>query len=62
MTSYQKLKAENIKLKQQLRLLATNPTCEQSIFILFTQKILAKQEEMFWNGNPANLLQDYTFK
>lgn len=50
MTAYQKLKAENLKLKQQLITVATNPDSIDAKIILFGYKINADIEKALWHG------------
>lgn len=51
LSSYQKLKAENAKLKADLRELAARPSSERSILIKFYEIYQQKFENMVWNGS-----------
>lgn len=52
-TTYQRLKRENQKLKQELREVCTNPTSMKSIQIITRQEIIKKQEDIFLMGSPT---------
>ena len=51
MTSYQKLKAENLKLKQDLITLSTYPDSVKAIIIKAEWVMISKTEEALWMGN-----------
>lgn len=53
LSSYQKLKAENAKLKADLRELAARPTSERSIIIKMIEIYQEKLESIIWHGNPT---------
>jgi len=55
MTTYQKLKAENLKLKQQLIELSTNPDSTESIMIKAEWIYISTMEEALWLGD-SNIL------
>lgn len=50
LSSYQKLKAANEKLRSDLRELAVNPSSEHSILIKVCEIHQQKLEDMVWHG------------
>ena len=60
MTTYQRLKAENERLKKELFIVCNDQKCEQSQMIIAKYRLLLKAESSFWAGN--SLLKQNNFK
>jgi len=54
MNSYQKLKAENLKLRQQLDTLANEPDSDNGLLIKTLWRMNRKTESYIMSGNPTN--------
>ena len=53
LSSYQKLKQENRKLKKEIRELVVNPESSKSKLIATRVDLEAQLEESIWFGNPT---------
>ena len=53
MTTYQKLKKENMELRRELDMLANEPDCAASIIIKMKYRLSRRMKEALWFGNPS---------
>lgn len=54
MTSYQKLKEENKKMRRHIHLLITNPECDGAIVLRMMYKTKFSLENLVWFGSTEN--------
>lgn len=59
MTTYQKLKAENLKLKQQLDIVCNEPDTLEAITIVHQYKFSRHAERVLMSGGPVNRLEQF---
>lgn len=54
LSTYQRLKQENEKLKQQLMIVAGQPNTFKAELILFEWRLFYNMEQMIWAGSPLS--------